>query len=151
MFHRGETVRDRNLCFGEVIVTGENPWVGFIGGLQRQVARDTLRVVPHEVLDATIENLELIEAWLDRRIYGVEQSRPRPLPRPEFGLEAAMTEPVLPLPPVRHDSLAPALLYFEGEATVVSDLEAAANKKPIRVTAVHVDEHEPSDSLRTVQ
>jgi len=46
MFYRGETVRHSNLGFGEVIVTGENPWVSFTDGLQRQVAGNIRAATP---------------------------------------------------------------------------------------------------------
>ncbi len=146
MFYAGETVRSAFHGLAEVVMTGEDPVVRLLGGLEIKLPGSTLTVVPPEEHDGAIADSEAREAWLDRRIYGVEQPRPRPPQRPQFDLEAAMMELPLPLPPVRHYSLDPGVLYFESEATVVSDAEAAVDLKPTRVTAVRMEEQDPPDS-----
>ena len=110
VFYEGQTVRSRYHGLGEVIMSGEDPRVRFMGGWESGVPGDTLTLVPSEVYDAEVENLRMIEWYLTLRVEGTCEPYTRRLPRPKFDLVAAMKRyaqaPPLPfVEPVPMDSV----------------------------------------------
>ena len=152
MFYAGATVRSRFYGLGEVVATGQDPWVRFLNGPEMKASGDTLTVVPPEEYDRAVANDEAMERWLDLRIYGAVQPRPTLLPRKPFDLWAAMEEPVLPLPPVSKEPLGESVLYFGARETgegLTSESTAPASRTPIKVVAKRIETTDHGTDLMT--